>query len=79
MAGTIEYKMTLSPSRRLLLCTTVGIILFWPLINLTPWAAQGTGQRYTLVETIEAALKANLEFQRSKEDSMRPGQSKNLA
>ena len=56
--------MKLTTSRSSLFCTAVGLIIFWPLITL----AQGAGERYTLVETIETALKANLEFQRSDEE-----------
>ena len=56
--------MTLSTSKNMLFYITVGLILFWPLLSF----AQGAGPRYTLAETIDAAIEANLEFQRSKED-----------
>ena len=64
--------MKLTASRRSLYCTAVGLIIFWPFLipaHLTAsGAAPGAGTRYTLVETIEAAIKANLEFQRSEEE-----------
>ena len=64
--------MKLTPSRRSLYCTAVGLIIFWPFLIPTlltaSGAASGAGTRYTLVETIEAAIEANLEFQRSEEE-----------
>jgi outer membrane protein len=56
--------MILSASRSLIFCTAVGLTIFWPLFSF----AQGAEQKYTLYQTIEAALKANLEFQRSQEE-----------
>ena len=56
--------MTLTPSRRILFSITVVLIIFGPLFSF----AQQAEQRFTLYQTIEAALKANLEFQRSQED-----------
>ena len=56
--------MTLTPSKRKLFSITVGLIFIWPLFSY----AQQAEQRYTLYQTIEAALKANLEFQRSQAD-----------
>lgn len=56
--------MAPKPSKCLLFYTTVGLIIFWPLFSF----AQGTDQRYTLYQTIEAALEANLGFQQSKEE-----------
>jgi len=56
--------MTITPSRRILFNITVVLIIFGPLFSF----AQQAEQRFTLYQTIEAALKANLEFQRSQED-----------
>lgn len=56
--------MTLTPSRSIQFLITFGLIIFWPLLNF----AQQADQKFTLYQTIDAALKANLEFQRSKED-----------
>jgi outer membrane protein TolC len=56
--------MTLTPSRRILFSITVGLIIWGPFFSF----AQQADQRFTLYQTIETALKANLEFQRSQED-----------
>jgi len=56
--------MTLTPSRRILFSITVGLIIWGPLFSF----AQEAKERFTLYQTIEAALEANLEFQRSQED-----------
>jgi outer membrane protein TolC len=56
--------MTLTPSRRILFSITVGLIIWGPLFSF----AQEAKERFTLYQAIEAALEANLEFQRSQED-----------
>jgi outer membrane protein len=56
--------MTPTRSRRLLFTITLGLILFFPLFGF----AQEAAGELNLQQTIDAALKANLEFQQSKEE-----------
>ena len=53
-----------TPSIKILTIITIGLIILGPQLGL----AQQNEERFTLYQTIDAALKANLEFQRSKEE-----------